>query len=88
MDNRNPNGWIPEQKISVAEAVHAYTVGSAYAQFDEKSKGSLEPGKLADLAVLSQDIFHIDPVQIENTHVDLTIIDGRVIYEASAPRQR
>jgi predicted amidohydrolase YtcJ len=87
LDNRNPDGWIPEQKISVAEAVHAYTVGSAYAQFGEKSKGSLEPGKLADLAVLSQDIFHIDPVQIENTHVDLTIFDGRVIYEASAPQQ-
>jgi predicted amidohydrolase YtcJ len=87
LDNRNPNGWIPEQKISVAEAVHAYTVGSAYAQFDEKSKGSLESGKLADLAVLSQDIFHIEPVQIENTHVDLTIFDGRVIYEASAPQQ-
>jgi predicted amidohydrolase YtcJ len=87
LDNRNPNGWIPEQKISVAEAVHAYTVGSAYAQFDEKSKGSLEPGKFADLAVLSQDIFHIDPVQIENARVDLTIIDGRVNYEASAPQQ-
>jgi predicted amidohydrolase YtcJ len=87
LDNRNPDGWIPEQKISVAEAVHAYTVGSAYAQFGEKSKGSLEPGKLADLAVLSQDIFHIDPVQIENTHVDLTVFDGRVIYEASAPQQ-
>jgi predicted amidohydrolase YtcJ len=82
LDNRNPNGWIPEQKISVAEAVHAYTVGSAYAQFDDKIKGSLEPGKLADLAVLSKDIFHIDPVQIEDTHVDLTILDGRVIYEA------
>jgi predicted amidohydrolase YtcJ len=82
LDNRNPNGWIPEQKISVAEAVHAYTVGSAYAQFDDKIRGSLEPGKLADLVVLSQDIFHIDPVQIEDTHVDLTILDGRVIYEA------
>jgi predicted amidohydrolase YtcJ len=83
LDNRNPNGWIPEQKISVAEAVHAYTVGSAYAQFDEKIKGSLEPGKLADLVVLSQDIFHIDPVQIEDTHVELTIFDGHLIYEAS-----
>jgi predicted amidohydrolase YtcJ len=82
LDNRNPNGWIPEQKISVAEAVHAYTVGSAYAQFDDKIRGSLEPGKLADLVVLSKDIFHIDPVQIEDTHVDLTILDGRVIYEA------
>jgi hypothetical protein len=86
LDNRNPNGWIPEQKISVAQAVHAYTVGSAYAQFDDKSKGSLEPGKLADLVVLSRDIFHIDPVQIEDTHVDLTIFDGRVIYDASAPQ--
>jgi predicted amidohydrolase YtcJ len=88
LDNRNPNGWIPEQKISVAEAVHAYTVGSAYAQFDEKIKGSLEPGKLADLVVLSRDIFHIDPVQIEDTHVDLTIFDGRVIYDASSPQQQ
>jgi predicted amidohydrolase YtcJ len=83
LDDRNPDGWIPEQKISVAEAVHAYTVGAAYAQFNKKSRGSLEPGKLADLAVLSQDIFHIDPVQIENTHVDLTIFDGRIIYDAS-----
>lgn len=88
LDDRNANGWIPEQKISVAEAVHAYTVGSAYAQFDEKIKGSVEPGKLADLAVLSDDIFHIDPVQIQNTHVDLTIFDGHVIYDRSAPQQQ
>jgi predicted amidohydrolase YtcJ len=87
LDGRNPNGWVPEQKITVAQAVHAYTVGAAYAQFNEKQKGSLEPGKLADIAVLSRDIFHIDPVQIENTRVDLTIFDGRVIYDASAPKQ-
>lgn len=86
LDNRNPKGWIPEQKISVAQAVHAYTVGSAYAQFDEKRKGSLEAGKLADLVVLSQDIFNIDPVEIEKTRVDLTIFDGRVIYDASMPQ--
>jgi predicted amidohydrolase YtcJ len=85
LDNRNPNGWIPEQKISVAQAVHAYTVGSAYAQFDDQIKGSVEAGKLADLAVLSQDIFHVDPVQIKDTQVDLTIFDGRVIYDRSAP---
>ncbi len=88
LDNRNPDGWIPDQKITVAQAVHAYTVASAYAQFDEKIKGSLEPGKLADLVVLSRDIFHIDPVQIEDTHVDLTIFDGRIIYDASAPQQQ
>ena len=85
LDGRNPGGWIPEQKISVAQAVHAYTVGSAYAQFDEKIKGSLEPGKLADLVVLSRDIFHIDPIDIQNTAVDLTICDGRVVYEAPSP---
>jgi predicted amidohydrolase YtcJ len=83
LDGRNPGGWIPEQKISVAQAVHGYTVGSAYAEFDEKSKGSLEPGKLADVVILSRDIFNIDPVQIEDTRVDLTIFDGRVIYDAS-----
>ena len=84
LDGKNPNGWVPEQKITVEQAVHAYTVGAAYAQFDEKQKGSLEPGKLADIAVLSKDIFHIDPVEIEKTRVDLTIFDGRVIYDASA----
>src|SRR5207248_11005966 len=88
LDNRNPNGWIPEQKISVAQALHAYTVGSAYAQFGDKIKGSVEAGKLADLAVLSQDIFQIDPVQIQNTHVDLTIFDGRVIYDRAAPPEK
>jgi hypothetical protein len=87
LDGRNPNGWVPEQKITVEQAVHAYTVGAAYAQFDEKQKGSLESGKLADIAVLSRDIFHIDPIEIENTRVELTIFDGRVIYDASAPKQ-
>ncbi|HET9087989.1 MAG TPA: amidohydrolase [Acidobacteriaceae bacterium] len=80
LDGKNPGGWVPAQKISVAQAVHAYTVGAAYAEFDENSKGSLEPGKLADLVVLSADIFHIDPAQIANTKVDLTILDGRVVY--------
>jgi predicted amidohydrolase YtcJ len=84
LDGKNPNGWIPEQKITVARAVHAYTVGAAYAQFEDKQKGSLEPGRLADIAVLSRDIFHIDPVQIENTRVDMTIFDGQVIYDQSA----
>jgi predicted amidohydrolase YtcJ len=81
LDGKNPGGWYPEQKITVAEAVHAYTVGSAFAEGEESIKGSLEPGKLADLVVLSDDIFHIDPVQIEKTHVDLTILDGKVIYQ-------
>ncbi len=78
-----PTAWVPEQKISVAEAVQAYTLGSAYASQDEHIKGSLEPGKLADIAVLSDDIFEIDPLQIRETKVDMTIFDGKVIYERS-----
>ena len=57
LDGKNPNGWFPEQKLTVAEAVEAYTMGSAYAEFQEKDKGSITPGKLADMVVLSDDIF-------------------------------
>jgi len=80
LDGKHPEGWVPEQKISVAEAVRAYTMGSAYASFDESLKGSIEPGKLADLAVLSDDIFTIDPVKIAVTKVFITIFDGRIIF--------
>ena len=59
LDGKRPAGWVPEQKITVAEAVRAFTLGSAYASFDEKAKGSIEVGKLADFAVLSADIFQI-----------------------------
>jgi predicted amidohydrolase YtcJ len=81
LDGKNVNGWVPEQKISVEEAVRAYTVGSAYAEFQETVKGSITPGKLADLVILSRDIFKIDPKDIESTKVVMTILDGRVIYE-------
>jgi predicted amidohydrolase YtcJ len=81
IDGKNPNGWIPEQKVTVDEAVRAYTVGSAYAEFQESVKGTITPGKLADLVILSRDIFSIDPIEIENVKVLLTIVDGRVVYE-------
>jgi predicted amidohydrolase YtcJ len=81
LDGKNPKGWVPEQKLSVEEAVHAYTIGSAYAEFQEGVKGTITPGKLADLVILSRDIFKIDPKDIESTKVVLTILDGRVIYE-------
>jgi predicted amidohydrolase YtcJ len=81
LDGKNPNGWVPEQKITVAEAVHAYTIGSAYAEGEEMIKGSLAPGKLADLVVLSEDIFHIDPVEIEKTRVDMTVFNGQIIFQ-------
>ena len=79
LDGKHPDGWTPSQKISVAEAVYAYTMGSAYASFDEKIKGSIEPGKLADLVVLKDDIFAIDPAKIADARVYLTIFDGKVI---------
>ena len=82
LDDKRPGGWVPEQKISVAEAVRAFTLGSAYASFDEKIKGSIEPGKVADIAVLSDDIFTIAPAGIANSRVKLTVFDGRVVYEA------
>ncbi len=81
LDGKRPEGWVPEQKITVAEAVRAFTLGSAYASFDEKIKGSIETGKLADMAVLSDDIFAIDPVRIEKTRVVMTIFDGKVVFE-------
>lgn len=81
-DGKNPNGWIPEQKITVEEAVRAFTWGSAYAEFQENWKGTLETGKLADIIILSDDIFTIDPVKIGQAKVLTTISDGKVVYEA------
>ncbi|MGZ5482630.1 MAG: amidohydrolase, partial [Pyrinomonadaceae bacterium] len=82
LDGKNPNGWVPEQKISVEETVRAYTVGSAYAESQEHEKGTITPGKLADLIILSRDIFKIDPKEIENVKVVMTVLDGRIVYEA------
>ncbi|MEJ7710431.1 MAG: amidohydrolase family protein [Pyrinomonadaceae bacterium] len=63
------------------KAVRAYTVGSAYAEFADDVKGTITPGKLADMVMLTRDIFSIDPVEIEKVEVRLTIVDGRVVYE-------
>lgn len=81
LDGKNANGWVPEQKISVEETVRAYTTGSAYAEFQENVKGSITPGKLADLVILSQDLFTMDPAEIDKVKVVLTMVDGRVVYE-------
>ena len=81
LDGKRPEGWVPEQKISVEEAVRAYTSGSAYAEFQESVKGTITPGKLADLVILSRDIFKIDPNEIDKVRVVMTIMDGRVVYE-------
>ncbi|HEX8720010.1 MAG TPA: amidohydrolase [Pyrinomonadaceae bacterium] len=81
LDGKNPGGWVPEQKITVEEAARAYTVGSAYAEFAENVKGTITPGKLADLVILTEDIFRIDPAAIEKVKVRMTVMDGRVVYE-------
>jgi predicted amidohydrolase YtcJ len=74
-------GWVPQQRISLQEALVAYTYGGAYSSFEEKIKGKLLPGYLADFAVLSQNIFEVDPTRIAATKVVLTVMDGRVVYE-------
>jgi hypothetical protein len=80
-DGKNPGGWFPEQKITVEEAIRAYTITNAYAAFEEHEKGSITPGKLADMVVLSDDILTTDPVAIERVKVDLTIVGGQIVYD-------
>jgi len=75
-----PEGWHPEQRLRVAEAVHGYTLGAAYAAGEERWRGSITPGKLADLVVLSDDIFACEPMDILAARVDLTLLDGNVVY--------
>ena len=84
LDGKNPNGWFPEQKLSVAETIEAYTMGSAYAEFQENGKGSITPGKLADMVLLSDDIFSIDPGRIRDTKVLKTFVGGKLVYDVSA----
>lgn len=81
-DDKNPNGWVPEQKITIDEAVRAFTFGSAYGEFQENVKGTLEIGKLADLVILSDDIFVIDPTKIPSAKLLMTVVNGKVFYEA------
>jgi predicted amidohydrolase YtcJ len=82
LDGKHPNGWNPEQKLTVDEAVRAFTVGSAYAEFAEKVKGSITPGKLADLVLLDRDIYQINPAEIDEARVLVTVMDGQVVWEA------
>jgi predicted amidohydrolase YtcJ len=81
VDGKNPKGWIPEQKISIEDAIKCYTLNPAYASFDENIKGSIEVGKLADLVVLSDDILSIDPVKIKDVFVEMTVFNGEIIYK-------
>ena len=81
LDNKYPGGWQPHQKITVEEALRAYTWGTAYASFFDHRTGSLEPGKLADMVVLDQDILNIPHDKIKDVRVVMTIVDGKVVFE-------
>jgi predicted amidohydrolase YtcJ len=81
LDGKYPNGWQPQEKISVAEAVEAYTLTSAYAEFQDQEKGSISPGKLADLVILSDDIFTIKKEAIKDVQVEKTIVGGKIVFE-------
>ncbi|HKI79229.1 MAG TPA: amidohydrolase, partial [Ignavibacteriaceae bacterium] len=81
-DGKNPNGIEPQEKISVEQAIKCYTLNSAYAEYQENKKGSIEKGKLADMIVLSDDLLTIDPVKLKDVKVEMTILDGKIIYEA------
>jgi predicted amidohydrolase YtcJ len=76
-----PEGWYPEQALTVEQAVRAYTMGAAYASGEEQLKGSLRPGKLADLVVLDRDIFQIEPMEILHTKVLATMVGGQFVYQ-------
>jgi predicted amidohydrolase YtcJ len=80
LDDENPEGWVPEQKISVEEALRAYTIDAARASFEEDVKGTLETGKLADFVILDRDITRIPPEEIRDTQVVMTVVGGRVVY--------
>jgi predicted amidohydrolase YtcJ len=86
LDGANPGGWIPEQKISLDEALRAYTVNNAYAVFAEANRGMLRRGYKADFVLLDRDLTTIRPEDIGSTQVRATIVDGRVVYEAPAGR--
>ncbi len=78
---RPAGGWFPDQRMSREEALRSFTLDAAYAAFEEKEKGSLAPGKLADLVVLSRDIIEIPPAEILTTEVVLTILGGKTVYQ-------
>jgi predicted amidohydrolase YtcJ len=78
-----PGGFLPQERLSLEDTIRAYTLDAAFAGRREKSEGSLEPGKLADLIVVSQDLFNIEPGKVTSTEVLLTMLGGKVVYRAS-----
>lgn len=82
LDDKNPGGWLPAEKISLDEALRAYTVTNAYGVFAETTRGILKPGYRADLVLLDQDLFSIPPEAIETARIRATVAGGKVVYQA------
>ena len=83
-----PGGWNPNERVTLEQAVEGYTLGAAYAGFREKTEGSLEPGKVADLIIVSQDLFHVTPASLGKTTAILTMVGGKVVYESPAGKNQ
>jgi len=83
MTGEPEGGWFPEERISMEEAIRAYTLNTAYANFEDDIKGSITPGKLADITVLDQNLFEVEPMNLPDVEVLYTIVDGNIVYERS-----
>jgi hypothetical protein len=81
LDGKHPEGWFPEQKLTIQEAIEAYTLGSAFAEFQDREKGSITTGKLADMILLSDDLLTIEPAKIRDVKVLKTIVGGKIVFE-------
>ncbi len=84
MDGRPEGGWFPQERVDLETALRAYTVNNAWVAGEEESKGSLEPGKLADLVILDRDPFAVRPAELKDVKVLLTIVGGNVVWDAAA----
>jgi predicted amidohydrolase YtcJ len=82
IDDKNPDGWVPKEKTTVEQALRAYTINGAYASSDEKIKGTLAPGKLADFVILSENLLEVDPIKIKDVKVLQTFVGGNKVYDA------
>jgi hypothetical protein len=83
LDDKNPNGWFPNEKITVEQALRCYTVNNAWAGFQENKIGKLKAGMLADFTVLSEDLFLIAPENIRDTKILLTVVNGKEAFKAN-----
>ena len=81
LDDANPSGWVPAEKVTVEQALRAYTATAAYAGFSEGDRGMLKTGMLADLVMIDRDLTRIAPETIRDAKVLLTMVGGRIVYE-------